>query len=745
VRKHLPCALLGLLVAGIQPLRAPAAELGGPSLKQRGGWTEGPCGAMEVDQRTVYLANGAWLEAIDVTDPALPRVRSRVELSAGIVELARTQGRVCALTADLALHVVRDIAGRGLQVTGRLEIGPERSTTIQGMTVVGPYVYVNDGRRLHVVDIAGARQPQVIRTLASPFEPYVMQAAAATGSTLYLGNSSTTWIFDVSDPLRPIPVRDIGAPGDFLTINDGLLRAATDVSFLLDIADPLAPRQIDVSCWWGSGFAVHDTLLYITDSNLAVYTREGRQLSSGVTPAWGMVELESQGDHLFAREHGLTILSLSDPFAPAVVGRYWTGFASKDLQFVGDRAYLVGGVGRLTVMDVADPDRPELLGAWIGLEGLEDTRPEIVSVNGGRALVGGRYTNARILDVTDPAAIRTLEPLLRGVFGNSLGYDWALPAGTGWFINGGDTANRLSVAADGSATLTPVDLPAQPCEIRPGLYVGSRRQGDRTPGVWLAEDGGDPQRIADLTPGIEGMSQWQLFAASGDTAYALGIEFDRLHWNRLARLVVAAIEVSEPQQPRVLGASVLSHEIANIALYLDSFYSRMTADGGLLYVWNPYHGEVEVLDARNPGNVVRRGGLWIGRGIVGVTIARDRLVVTTATGGFRTYDRQILAGLPVAAAPAPAADIALRAVPNPFNPATRVTFSLPRAGQAEVDVYDLGGRRVRRLQAGFLAAGEHEFAWRGLDEAGRAVAAGSYLVRARSDGVARTIKLLLVK
>ncbi|MBK9777736.1 MAG: hypothetical protein IPP62_15510 [bacterium] len=345
---------------------------------------------MVVDQRTVYLANGAWLEDIDVTDPALPRVRSRVELSAGIVDLARTQGRICALTADRALHVVRDDAGRGLQVAGRLDFEHERSASPWGMTVVGPYVYVNDGRSLHIVDITGARQPRVVKSLSSPFAPYVMRSAAATGSTLYLGNSSTTWIFDVSDPLRPIPVRDIGVPGDFLTINDGLLRAATDVSFLLDIADPLAPRQIDVSCWWGSGFAVHDTLLYITDWNVAVYTLDGRSLSWGVTPARDMEELESQGEHLFARQEGLTILGLSDPFAPAVVGRHRTGVGIQDLQFVGDRAYLAGSVGRLTVMDVADPDRPVLLGAWIGPDEPMDPRRKVVSINSGRALVGGR-------------------------------------------------------------------------------------------------------------------------------------------------------------------------------------------------------------------------------------------------------------------------------------------------------------------------------------------------------------------
>jgi flagellar hook assembly protein FlgD len=74
-----------------------------------------------------------------------------------------------------------------------------------------------------------------------------------------------------------------------------------------------------------------------------------------------------------------------------------------------------------------------------------------------------------------------------------------------------------------------------------------------------------------------------------------------------------------------------------------------------------------------------------------------------------------------------------------------VIFTMPSAGPAEISVFDLCGRRVRRLHAGVLAAGAHGFDWRGIDEAGRAVAAGTYVVRANSDGGARTVKLLLMK
>lgn len=68
-------------------------------------------------------------------------------------------------------------------------------------------------------------------------------------------------------------------------------------------------------------------------------------------------------------------------------------------------------------------------------------------------------------------------------------------------------------------------------------------------------------------------------------------------------------------------------------------------------------------------------------------------------------------------------------VPNPFNPATELRFHLARAGDARLDVFELSGRRVRTLHVRGLGPGEHGVSWRGLDDQGRAVSSGVYLVR----------------
>lgn len=71
--------------------------------------------------------------------------------------------------------------------------------------------------------------------------------------------------------------------------------------------------------------------------------------------------------------------------------------------------------------------------------------------------------------------------------------------------------------------------------------------------------------------------------------------------------------------------------------------------------------------------------------------------------------------------------------PNPAVAGARVRLSLAQASDVDAAVYDLAGRVVRHLQRGRLAAGDHDLAWDGRDDGGRAVRAGMYFIRMRAD------------
>jgi len=67
--------------------------------------------------------------------------------------------------------------------------------------------------------------------------------------------------------------------------------------------------------------------------------------------------------------------------------------------------------------------------------------------------------------------------------------------------------------------------------------------------------------------------------------------------------------------------------------------------------------------------------------------------------------------------------------PNPFAHSTSIRFDLPREADAELAVFDISGRLVRRLVNGHLPAGSHVTVWDGTDEAGRQVQSGAYFTR----------------
>lgn len=83
-------------------------------------------------------------------------------------------------------------------------------------------------------------------------------------------------------------------------------------------------------------------------------------------------------------------------------------------------------------------------------------------------------------------------------------------------------------------------------------------------------------------------------------------------------------------------------------------------------------------------------------------------------------------------------------VPNPFNPNTRISFSLARRDHVDVSVYDVTGRLVSTLFDGQLGSGPHSLTWNGTASNGQLVASGVYLyvLRTSTDVMARRMVLL---
>lgn len=100
---------------------------------------------------------------------------------------------------------------------------------------------------------------------------------------------------------------------------------------------------------------------------------------------------------------------------------------------------------------------------------------------------------------------------------------------------------------------------------------------------------------------------------------------------------------------------------------------------------------------------------------------------------------------PVGDAPAIVANRLLPAYPNPFNPATTLSYELSAPQEVRFAVYDLGGRRIAVLDEGERTAGRHEVRWEGRDQAGQSVPSGVYLVQLVLERETLTHRIVLAK
>jgi hypothetical protein len=78
--------------------------------------------------------------------------------------------------------------------------------------------------------------------------------------------------------------------------------------------------------------------------------------------------------------------------------------------------------------------------------------------------------------------------------------------------------------------------------------------------------------------------------------------------------------------------------------------------------------------------------------------------------------------------------------PNPFNPSTRICFSLSQKGNVQLRVYDIVGRLVDIIVNNDLSVGEYSFIWNAVH-----LPTGTYFYRLEASGKIFTRRMILVR
>lgn len=166
-------------------------------------------------------------------------------------------------------------------------------------------------------------------------------------------------------------------------------------------------------------------------------------------------------------------------------------------------------------------------------------------------------------------------------------------------------------------------------------------------------------------------------------------------------------------------------------------YTSVAASEGLLAIM---HGRVSA--AATPGviaidSIYQSGLKWVG---IGFSDANGMGMYTPA--GFVGGALKVLSptGVGDNADGLPSGFTLAQNYPNPFNPVTMIEFTLPRASQVHLDVYNVLGQRVEQLVDNSLAAGTHQIVFDGSGHP-----SGIYFYRLTHTAGTQTQKMILLK
>lgn len=162
--------------------------------------------------------------------------------------------------------------------------------------------------------------------------------------------------------------------------------------------------------------------------------------------------------------------------------------------------------------------------------------------------------------------------------------------------------------------------------------------------------------------------------------------------------------------------------------------ARIDTSGASVQPWDIFHAPEEEWTCMSGDVTISDDGrvvvLWTERSASPPYATRLRIATigwtTPLAGGERDHP------------PLPSS-IGLSAYPNPFNSTLNLEYSLPRAGNVNLSVFNVLGQKVQTLVAGRMEGGTHAVMWN------PECAGGVYFVTLKTETATRTTKVLYIR
>ncbi len=276
---------------------------------------------------------------------------------------------------------------------------------------------------------------------------------------------------------------------------------------IVDIGDTAAPRLLSTTPTLGAAYDVavsDDGLLYVAawSAGLEIFdvrdpakpVRLGGAPTRANAHAVALLADRDDGPYVVTGdwaaavfdagdpEHGLLVFDASDPVSPVQVGRLDTPGWAGEIAVRGNRLYVADATGGVRIVDASDPRALREIGS-----APTDVRAYGIDLDGEhqRALVADNEGGLIVLDIADPSNIRRLGAMTTGQAVYGVAWDAGLHAA--WLA----TAAGGGPADPGSVVLAALDDSGVPSE-QARLPTAQRAWGiaaDGAGGAWVAATG----------------------------------------------------------------------------------------------------------------------------------------------------------------------------------------------------------------------------------------------------------------
>ncbi|MBE0567371.1 MAG: PKD domain-containing protein [Krumholzibacteria bacterium] len=753
-------------------------------------------GFIDVSGDLAYVSDPTGMSVIDVSSPTaleflgwVPYASSgsgwpAVDVVAAGSFLYLAFGRTGDNTLDSEVFSLGSPCDRG--VVGSLDT----PGSAEAVVIDGNYAYVADGPGgVRIIDVTDPLVPVEVGSYDTP--GYATKLVVSGGFAFVADGEQGLQILDVVDPLNPVFKGATGTAHDAvaLDIADSLVYIADSDSGLTvvnaaDLAAPVVIARVDTG---GStrDVAVAGEYAFLADGSGGLRTVNrnveepsdpwiiGGVKSFSVNDARGVM-VDGTLAYVADADSGLYIIDVFDPATPIPLGEAATQSAASDV-FVSDSfAYVADGGSGLKLFNVQTPAEPYIaanLAVPSVTRGVFVTQyyTFIAAADSGLQIVPSQCAFAEyptaFFNMSSATAFR---PAAIAFFDNSTGYitgyDWDFGDGTAhstavspvhlYDVPGdylvtltvsspttSDSMTRsLTILTEAPYITAVTDVPADQggfvyLEFHKSFYddtLPSDAGPDKAAEIYTIQRQDDGRWVTVATSGAYGDQYYSVLAGTqGDGA---------VDWTTVFR-VIAHMDEGIWIGPE---ASGFSEDNIAPAAPTDLAWQE---DGML--TWSP----VAAYDLAYYKVCTGPNGSFAESTPFGTTV-ETRMDLSSSTDSWvfvvavDDADLESLPSTPVAVSGVPDAGNALRlfpAVPNPFNPSTTIRFVLPEECRARLAIYDVSGRLVRVLVDRYMAPGIHGAVWLGEDQAGRAVASGTYFGRLDAAGKVLTGRMTLVK